>query len=79
MFIGWNQWSKLRRFGESRQSLVAAQIEFSDNVPLFCFWKKPETTFMEIDKWSKKAVNHMNVKAPISSKVKASPFLVKLT
>ena len=32
MFIGWNQWSKLRRFGESRQSLVAAQIEFSDNV-----------------------------------------------
>ena len=32
MFIGWNQWSKLRRFGESRQSFVAAQIEFSDNV-----------------------------------------------
>ena len=49
------------------------------STPFFCFWKKPETTFMEIDKWSKKAVNHMNVKAPISSKVKASPFLVKLT
>ena len=32
MFNGWNQWSKLRRFGESHQSLVAAQIEFSDNV-----------------------------------------------
>ena len=32
MFIGWNQWSKLRRFGESRQSFMAAQREFSDNV-----------------------------------------------
>ena len=40
MFIGWNQWSKLRRFGESRQSLVAAQIEFSDNV---CVGQKKET------------------------------------
>ena len=34
MFIGWNQWSKLRRFGESRQSFMAAQREFSDNVCL---------------------------------------------
>ena len=32
MFIGWNQWSKLRRFGESRQSFMAAQRELSDNV-----------------------------------------------